>query len=64
MAVALLTLVIIVSISIIMRQKALNTDDNIETFYEESFNEYDATEQGHGTEQEPSSENFASVEIK
>lgn len=62
----LMTLLLIASISIIIRAKAMPADDSNETFYEEtfyeeSFYEYEETEQSNKPE-EPSSDNFVPTE--
>lgn len=64
----ILTLLLVVSIGIIVRAKALNADNNNETFYEEtiyeeSFYEYEETELGSELV-EPSSENYMPTELK
>ncbi len=57
----ILALVIIVSVSIIIRKEALNSDNN-ETSFEETFYSYEETELGNETE--ISSEDYMPTEEK
>ncbi|MDE6531642.1 MAG: hypothetical protein K2K96_12865 [Lachnospiraceae bacterium] len=56
-----LTLLLIVSICIIVRTKAINNSN--ETFYEETFYEYEETEMGSELD-ETASENYIPTELK